>query len=98
MATFLNYEKPLLCAMIMCDTPDECIAKIKLSLSEGAEAIGIHLCRINREYRTKEQLKRIFAACEGKPIYVTSYRVGKSVGYTDEECVQYLLMALEALR
>ncbi len=96
MATFLNYDKPLLCAMIMCDTPDECIAKIKRSLSEGAEAIGIHLCRINREYRTKEHLKRIFDSCEGKPIYVTSYRVGKSEGYTDDECVELLLLALDA--
>ena len=96
MATFLNYDKPLLCAMIMCDTPDECIRKIKLSISEGADAIGIHLCRIEREYRTVEQLKRIIDSCEGKPVYVTSYRAGKSEGFTDDECVDLLLLALDA--
>ena len=29
MPTFLNYEKPLLTAMIQCSTSDECIEKIK---------------------------------------------------------------------
>lgn len=94
--TFLEYEKPLLCAMILCSTPNECIAKIKASLADGAEAIGVQMCRIKKEYRTKEQLKRIFDACEGKPVYITSYRASESQDCTDEECAEYLLMGLEA--
>ena len=95
-ATFLEYEKPLLCAMIICETPEECIAKIKASIAEGAEALGVQLCRIKKEYRNVETLSRIFAACEGLPIYITSYRGAESEGYTDRECADYLLMGLEA--
>ncbi|MBQ8551389.1 MAG: type I 3-dehydroquinate dehydratase [Clostridia bacterium] len=93
--TFLQYDKPLLCAMIQCRTPEECIDKIRLSISEGAEALGIQLCKIKREYRTPEILKEIFAACKGRPIYVTSYRHGESTGMSDEECAELLLMALD---
>ena len=95
MATFLSYEKPLLCAMIQCRTPDECIEKIKRSLRGGADALGIQLCKLEREYRTKEELTRIFAACEGKPIYITSYRGGQSKGLSDEECAEFLLLGIE---
>lgn len=93
--TFLKYDKPLLTAMILCHTPEECIEKIRKSLADGAEAFGIQLERLKREYRTKKHLTEIFAACEGLPIYVTSYRGGESKGYTDDECVELLLMALD---
>lgn len=94
--TFLKYERPLLCAMILCSTPDECIEKIKKSLDAGAEAFGIQLCKLKQEYRSVETLKRIFDACEGKPIYVTSYRGGESKGFSDDECVELLMRALDA--
>ncbi|MBQ8416482.1 MAG: type I 3-dehydroquinate dehydratase [Clostridia bacterium] len=96
MATFLNYEKPLLCAMILCNTPKECIEKIKASLADGAEAFGIQLCKLKKEYRTKEILCEIFAACEGLPIYITSYPIDESEGDSDEECARFLLLGLEA--
>ena len=95
-ATCLKYDKPLLTAMIQCSTADECITKIKASIADGADALGIQLCRLKREYRTKECLQRIFDACEGRPIYVTSYRHAESEGYTDEECGELLLLALDA--
>lgn len=95
MPTFLNYEKPLLTAMIQCSTSDECIEKIKASLKQGADAIGIQLCRLKKEYRTREILTEIFNACGKKPIYVTSYRYGESDGFTDDECAELLLLALE---
>lgn len=93
--SFLNCEKPIIVAMIQCSTPKDCIEKIKLSSKDGAEAFGIQLCRIKREYRTKEHLTDIFNACDGKPIYVTSYRHSESEGYTDDECAELLLLALE---
>ncbi len=94
--TFLKYEKPLLCAMIQEETPEECMKKIKASLKDGAEALGIQLCKLKREYRTKEQLSEIFDACEGKPIYVTGYRHANSEGYTDKQCAELLLLAVDA--
>lgn len=92
-ATFLRYDKPLLTAMILCPTPEECISKIRLSLADGAEAFGIQLDHLKREYRTERYLTEIFAACDGLPIYVTSYRGANSKGYSDEDCVELLLLA-----
>ncbi|MBQ8250237.1 MAG: type I 3-dehydroquinate dehydratase [Clostridia bacterium] len=93
--SFLNHDKPLITAMILCETPEECIAKIKASIEDGADAIGIQLCKLKLEYRTREILTEIFAACEGKPIYVTSYHENHSIDFTDEQCVEYLLLALD---
>ena len=96
MSSFLNHDKPLLCAMIQCPTPDGCIEKIRASHAEGAEAFGVQLCKLEKKYRTFDELKRIFDACGDKPIYVTSYRYGESIDYTDDECAALLLLAIDA--
>lgn len=93
--SFLNHDKPLICAMIQCPTADECIEKIKMSLIDGAEAFGIQLERLKRTERSDEHLKRIFAACENKPIYITSYRYSENEGFTDDECAELLLRGLK---
>ena len=94
--SFVNHDEALLCAMVQCETVEECICKIKASLAEGATAFGIQLCKIKKELRTKENFTKIFEACEGKPIYVTSYRYSENDGYTDEQCVEVLLLAIES--
>lgn len=93
--TFLSYEKPLLTAMVQEETPEDCIDTITNSLWDGAEAFGIQLENLRREYRNPETLRSIFASCEDKPIYVTSYRTSNSQGYTDDDCAELLLMAAE---
>lgn len=95
MKTFLKYDKPPLTAMIQCETADECIEKIKKSLTDGADAFGIQLCVLKREYRDEKTLKRIFSACGDKPIYATSYRCKESEGMSDDECAELLLRALK---
>ena len=95
-ATFLTYEKPLLTAMVQEQTPDDAICVILDSLYEGAEAFGIQLCNLLPEHRNVETLRKIFSYCEGKPIYITSYRGGNSKGLSDDACVELLLMGLEA--
>ena len=95
MPTFLEYEKPLLTAMIQCATPEECIQKIKASIAGGADALGVQLCKLEIPYRTPENIRKIFEACDGKPIYVTSYPHGASVNFTDEQCAELLLLALD---
>ena len=94
--SFIRQQKPIICAMVKGNTPDEYIKKIKSSIACGAEAIGAQLCRLKREYRSHAELRRIFDACEGLPIYVTSYRLNESEGLTDEECAELLLAALDA--
>lgn len=92
--SFLNYEKPLLTAMVQDTTPDEAICTIMDSLYDGADAFGIQLCNLLPEYRTDEELRRIFKACEGRPIYLTSYRGGQSKELTDDRRMEFLLQAL----
>lgn len=94
--TFLNHEKPLLVAMVQEETPDAAIAVILNSLQDGAEAFGIQLCILRPEYRTEAVLRKIFAACHGKPIYITSYREHYNKHFTDDECVELLLLGLRA--
>jgi len=92
-ASFLNNPKPLLCVMVQEATPSGAIDLITNALYEGAEAFGIQLECLEREYRTEKDLKAIFSACRGLPIYVTSYRNYFNTGMTDEECMELLLLA-----
>ncbi len=93
--TFLKYDKPLLTAMIQCTTPETFITKIKASIEDGADALGIQLCQLERKYRTNEIITKIFDACGGRPIYVTSYRNSDNEGFTDDECAALLLQAVD---
>ncbi|MBQ9783727.1 MAG: type I 3-dehydroquinate dehydratase [Clostridia bacterium] len=96
MKKFLNHTRPVLCAMVQDSTPEQMICTIMDSLYDGAEAFGIQLENLLPEYRTEETLAKIFKHCEGRPIYLTSYRGNQSKGLTDEECVEFLLMGLRA--
>ncbi len=92
---FFNYERPLLCAMIHPTNPTDAIRKIKDSLADGAEAFGFQMEKLRHEYRNKETIRKMFDACEGRPIYVTSYRAGENKGFTDEQCAEFLLLSLD---
>ena len=92
---FLSFDKPPCVALVLSDNPDDLKEKIKYAISEGADAIGIQLEHLNKKYRTKEILNNIFETCGNLPIYVTSYRNAESSDLSDEECVNYLLLALE---
>ena len=94
--TFLTYTKPLLCAMVQDSTPSDMICTIMNSHYDGAEAFGIQLEYLLPEYRTLEHLKKVFSYCQNKPIYITSYRSQNSQGLTDDDCMELLLLGLEA--
>lgn len=94
--SFLGQAHPLLCAMVQDSTPDEMICTILDSLYDGAEAFGIQLCNLKSEYRTEDTLRKIFSYCDGKPIYITSYRGAESKGLTDDERAELLLLGLRA--
>lgn len=81
--------------MIQCRTPEQCIKKIKASLRDGAEALGVQLCQLEKQYRTKEIISEIFASCEDKPVYITAYRFNNG-RMTDEESAALLLLGLES--
>jgi len=93
--SFLNQTRPPLVSMIQAATPEEAICLIVESLYDGADAFGIQLCWLKREYRTEETLRNIFGYCQNKPIYITSYRAKESAGMSDDECVELLLLGLK---
>ncbi len=92
--TFLNQNKPLVCGMVLNNTPDGMKYRIKNSIYAGADALGIQLCRLGREYHTEESYKAIFSACGGRPIYVTNYRGCKNEGILDDELMADMKTAL----
>ena len=91
----MESKKPILIAMVQTTTPEECIAKIKASEADGAEGYGIQLCKLEKQYRTKEWISKIFQACGEKPIYFTAYRAGTGGWLTDEECQDLMLLGVD---
>ena len=94
--TFLNYQKPLLCCMIHENNPDSAIAAIKNAHYDGADAFGFQLEGWKPEHLNEETMRRVFKACMGKPVYVTSYRNASNKGKTDDECAEVLFTAIRA--
>ena len=93
--SFFDYEKPVICAMVQDSTAEEAICTIKDSLYAGADAFGIQLCNLIPEHRDEAHLRAIFDACEGKPIYMTSYRGACNQALSDEERMEFLLFAMK---
>lgn len=92
----MELSKPMLTAMIKKTTKEDCIAKIKASEADGAEAYGIQLCKLEPQYRNVESISQIFEACNGKPVYYTAYREGTDEWLTDEECRDLMLLGVES--
>lgn len=93
--SFRSAVKPLKVSMIQVQTPQDCIEYIRNSIYDGADAFGIQLCRIKKEYFTEENLKQIFSFAEDKPVYVTNYRIHENSGLSEEERARGLMTALE---
>ena len=89
-------KRPPLVAMVQNETVEDALNTITDALYDGADAFGIQLEDLLPQYRNLEDLKKIFAACMGKPTYITSYRSHNSKGYTDEQCMELLLLGAEA--
>ena len=89
--TFLKYEKPLLTVILQCKNPETAIRRIEKSLAIGGEAFGLQTESLEKQYRNPETYKKIFAAMQGRPIYVTNYRTSANKGISDEELAKGLL-------
>ena len=93
--SFLGHDKPLYTVMVQADNPDRIEELVKASLPEGADAFGMQLCQMKPEYRTRDVYRRIFSCTEGKPIYITNYRIGRNEGKSDEKLAEELLELAE---
>lgn len=88
--TFLNFEKPTLTCMVQADNPDRIKTLIDASIPEGAEAFGMQMCKLKKEYRTPDIYKQLFTYSR-HPVYVTNYRHTENRGKTDDELAEELL-------
>lgn len=89
--SFLNHAEPWLTAMIQAKQPDDVIRQSKNAIAEGCTAFGLQVEDLAEQYRTKEQLQRMFAAMGYRPVYLTNYRSGKNEGKSDAEIAEELL-------
>lgn len=78
MGKFLRYDRPVITSMVQGKSADRVIELIKNSDALGADAFGIQTCKLPNEERNIETYRRIFAAANGKPTYVTNYRIGEN--------------------
>lgn len=72
MTSFINSNRPILTAMIKSRKKGDILNEIEKILDEGTDAFGFQL-EIFEEAHSEENLKDIFQAMCGKPVYVTNY-------------------------
>jgi len=93
--SFLNTNSPLIMEMIQVPTAKRAECCIRNAIADGATAVGLQMHYLEKQYRTEQTLKTIFAAAEDKPIYFTNYRNGLNEGMSDEELMEGLLFGLQ---
>ncbi len=88
--TFLS-DNPLLTVMLQCETPETAIGRIRNANCLGADAYGLQVEWLRKEYHNPETYKRIFEEMKGRPSYVTCYRGITNEGLSDDELAQGLV-------
>lgn len=83
--TFLNSDKPLLTVMVQADNPKRVMELMDKASKEGAEAFGMQFCRMKAEFRNRETYKTLFARADGRPVYVTNYKIGQNENKSCEQ-------------
>lgn len=89
--SFLNHSNPLLTVILQCRTPETAIGRIRNANCLGAEAFGLQVESLCREYHNEETYQKIFKEMKGKPSYVTYYRNSQNLGKNDDELAEGLL-------
>lgn len=93
--SFLNASEPFVTVMVQVPTGKQAEIRVRNAVAAGATAIGVQMRDLQKQYRDEQTLRGIFAAADGKPVYVTNYRGEKNADMTDEERMQELLFALD---
>ena len=93
--SFLNLDKAPLTVMVQADNPDRIKELIDKSIPEGAEAFGMQLCKLKKEFRSREIYKELFSYPKDKPVYVTNYRSAENAGKSDDELAEEILELAE---
>ena len=93
--SFLNRERPLIISMLQARDPERVEELMRLSLADGAEGFGMQFCRMLEEHKSPDTYKRLFAAADGFPVYVTNYRDGENSEKSDDTLGRELIELAE---
>ncbi|MGM9624272.1 MAG: type I 3-dehydroquinate dehydratase [Eubacteriales bacterium] len=88
--TFLHQNKPLITCMVQAPDVAETLKLVRAAAYDGCDAYGFQYENFPDELRTDGNLRAVFSEMNGKPIYATNYRRGK----TDEALAAGLLQML----
>lgn len=88
--TFLQ-NRPLMTAMLHTDTIDKAICNVGACVADGCDAICWQVCQLQEQFHTEESYRRVLAAAEDKPFYVTYYRHHFNEGKSDASLADGLL-------
>ena len=88
-------QRPPLFSMMGASTPDELLAQMKTAIEEGTEGFCLLLEKIEEKHRCADTWRSLFAAAEGRPVYVTNYRHSANEGKPDERLAEELLLMAE---
>ncbi len=97
MATFLNFQRPVITTMLKGDNTATLINEIVAAKEEGTDAFCFEIEIMKSQYRTAGDFKDIFSAMGDKPAYITNYRRGNVCEreQSDEELTEEMLLALD---
>ena len=73
---FTDLPRPFVCALVQQPTLEDTIAMMHQSDYDGAQAIGVDLCRMKDV--SDDDLRKIMR-CTTKPVYAMCYRYGDDV-------------------
>lgn len=85
----------MLTVMLQCETPEIAIGRIRNANQQGADAYGLQVESLKREFQTPETYQRIFKEAQGRPIYATFYRGAQNKGRSDEELAEGIITLAE---
>lgn len=90
---FLVEGRPTVVLMACGRTPERVLELIEAGHRENADAFGIQIEKLNREYQTESVIKRLIDAAKGKKTYITNYRTDSNEGKSDDELACGLVAA-----
>jgi len=92
--SFLDIPYPMICGLILDETPEDLITESKNAKSDGAQGVVIFLSRLKPEFRKQKFLKNIVDSVN-LPVMVCFYRQDKWRGTSDDARAELLLAAAD---
>ena len=96
MKNFLcDNRRPPITVMVQGNTYQDCYMIIRGAMADSPDFFGIQLEYLLPEERSDENLSSLFRLMGNKPLYVTSYRDHFNEGFTEKQCSELLLRAVQ---